>query len=271
MASASASLTSTSSASRPNRATPKAWAMRAAALGPRSASMSMSSSSSSIAWSSGRLVKTAATCSVIRLDERDSPSVRRRSQPVFSPSAIGGRPGVGVLVGMLARHDGGQPWRLLRLALGQSGKALKPRQAALDADLDCRSDALRVIQGWDRDLLAMSDPGEGQRRAAGGAEAAPDLVGALKVGRRAPRPAQVLAADEGSDQTAHRLLAHAAVADGGPPERLVERKAHRTALAAAGERRHAASLAVARAPSWPVTIMRTRAPGAASPANASSV
>src|SRR5206468_3532436 len=78
---------------------------------------------------------------------------------------------------------------------------------------------------------------EGQRGAAGGAEVAVAQRGAGEGGGGATRPGEIAAPNRGErrERTAHRLLAHAAMAQMNPFRRAGNQVTYSAALATAGQ------------------------------------
>src|SRR5690606_38469200 len=128
-------------------------------------SISISSSASSCSWSSVFFTKTAATCSLICLDERDSPSVRRWNQPFFCSAMRGvlagggggGESALAVVAGDAQRDDGA--WRRGPFE-HHLGEVLGPRQPLLlDDGRKGAADLGREVTGQGRLAHLAHDAG----------------------------------------------------------------------------------------------------------------
>ncbi len=150
------------------------------------------------------------------------------------------RPVAGILVRVLEGLEDGEDVALLVRAsdgvFDQRVIARKHRMAIVARILDRRHDLVGVVEGADRQRRLVIAPAIGQRRTAVRAEAAVHVLRAAEFRRLPARPLdRPDEGDEGRDQIAERLLAHAAIADRGMLDRPLDAKAHGAALAAAGQ------------------------------------
>src|SRR5690606_35052020 len=110
-------------------------------------------------------------------------------------------------------------------------KTIEERHLVVRIDLNGRRSRRRIVESADRNLYRTAVV-ICQRRSAGRAKSAANLVRAGKMRRRAARPCQFVRRDQRTEKATERLLAHAAMADRGVAE-TPRGEPHRAALASA--------------------------------------